>query len=522
MECIVAMLLKCRKSFVFVLILSIMNTSISLGMNEGLQEEELELSHISRTQLRVNLENEQQEHIVDELTEGALLNSSGNISRSYVLAFRNEDEERQSKFLIFKSVTAFLTSIIVAIPNIAVAISMGDYYGSRTLGYAFVGLTFLTGGATTAWITSEFIDDTRKLVKKVKNRGINSSFCSIDTLKDLKFGLLSLVVGALSSCSDVYKAYNYNTIKELSIITFVFDVITRTLGLYKACTSLNLQLTNCASQEQNILKKRGVEYIDSSKRNFLNICKRSGVEVVSEALDDCKTPNEVYSYLTTNSRQSPSEELFSISTSNYEKGLPRKIVRGLSLIFPLSNAVFDIVMTYKGYSVIIDNPIASMILTGFSVLPMAALGTYVITRSSDNIFYKFYLYRKGLLDPDYFSIFQPKTNKVLFISSLLLVGIDSLSGFAIISDNMETTIFAPIKYVVATIGVVSGLLFGTYTIKSTMKSYGEEILKRCNKGASYIFGCLKKLGEVSNSIFTSSVDSVSDFIDQINPEPTFQ
>ncbi len=80
MECITAMLLKCRKSFVFVLILSIMNTSVSLGMYEGLQEEELELSHISRTQLRVNLENEQQEQdIIDELTNGALLSSSGNI-----------------------------------------------------------------------------------------------------------------------------------------------------------------------------------------------------------------------------------------------------------------------------------------------------------------------------------------------------------------------------------------------------------------------------------------------------------
>ncbi len=399
---------------------------------------------------------------------------------------------------------------------------MGDYYGSRALGYAFVGLTFLTGGATTAWITSEFIDDTCKLVGKVKSRGINSSFCSMDTLKELKFGLLSLVVGTLSSCSDVYKTYKYNKIKELSIITFVFDVITRTLGLYKAFTSLNIHLTNCASQEQNNLKKRGIEYIDSSKRNFLVLCKREGVEVVLGALDDCETPNEVYSYLTSNSKQNPSEELSSISTSYYEKGLSRKIVRGLSLIFPLSNAVFDIVMTYKGYTVLVDNPLLSSVLTGLSVLPMAALGTYVITRSADNIFYKFYLYRKGLVDPDYFNIFHPKINKALFFSSLLLVTIDSLSGFAIISDNMESTIFAPIKYGVATVGVLSGLLFGTYTIQSTMKNYGEEVLKRCNKGASYIFGCLKKLSEVSNSIFTSSLESVSDFIEQLNPEPTLQ
>ena len=290
MESITSMLLKCRKSFVFVLILSIMNTSISLGMFPDLEQEEPpQTIHV---QLRLISENVQEDNI-GELTEGVLPSLSGNISRDYVLAFRNEDEERESKFLIFKNVTALLTSIIVAIPNIAVAISMGDYYGSRALGYAFVGLTFLTGGATTAWITSEFIDDTHKLVKKVKSRGINSSFCSMDTLKELKFGLLSLIVGTLSSCSDVYKAYNYNTIKELSIITFVFDVMTRTLGLYKAFTSLNLQLTNCASQEQNILRKGGIEYIDSSKRNFLNLCKRDGVEVVVGELDNCETPNEV-------------------------------------------------------------------------------------------------------------------------------------------------------------------------------------------------------------------------------------
>lgn len=449
-----------------------------------------------------------------------LANSSGNISSNYVLAFKNNDEEKESNFSKLKKISGFLAGIIIFIPQIDVVIATGEYYGSRGLGYALIGLAFLAQGGTGAWITSELMEDTYTLAKKIKKQP--SSFWSIDTLNELKYGLLSFVIGALSSSSDIYKVYRYSKIKGLTVITIIWDVVTRTLGIYKIFTSLSVKLTNLMSQEQNIIREKGVQYINSSKRNFLNFIKKYSINNTSSNLENYETPHLIYSYLTSDSEQNLSEKSFIIISRDYEKGCIRKIVIASALIFQTSTIITNSVLSYKGYDLLFNNTVTSTILTVASVIPSSALDFYVVTTATTDIFYDIYLYSKGLKNPDVFNTFYPTINKVFFVSSLFLAVSTSSIGFAIIADNLKDTVFAPIKYVVASVGAISGSIFNTYTILSTIKGYGEEVLKKSSQGTSYVFGCLKKLGDLSNSIYTSSINSVSDFIDQFDPDCAFQ
>lgn len=450
--------------------------------------------------------------------ETILTNRVSALSNFYVLAFKEDVEEDNSKFLAFKYITSLVAGIGPIIPQIAIALRVGEYYDSPVLGYCLIGATILSIEGITAWLLCELIDDAYKLVKTTKQYQINSSVCNLQSIKEMGIGVVSLVLGALSSAPDVYKTYKYNDIKEFAIISFIYDTIPRTIGFYKffsSLTSLKSKLNRACNNEESILEKKATSFIDFSKAYFINECRKNGAIDVCDTLKNYETSSEVYSSLVPDLSQNFMEE----TSYAYGKGIPRTAVEYLALIFPLASATFNMVLAYRGYELLIDNPVAISLLSGFSVLPTFVLSSYVIKQAAGSLFDKFYLCRSSVPLSDYFSVFHPKISAAFISTAFLLGTATSVSGFYLIADNMEDTFLKPVKYAFAALAVGTDLTFGSYTIYSTFTNFGEVIKAQCNKGASYALNCLKKLGEVRDSIINSSADAIANFVNEINSHP---
>jgi len=446
------------------------------------------------------------------IEESALSNNSHGISNSYLLAFQNH-EEKTAKYLAFKAAAILMLGFIPSIPQFAIASTVGEHYGSSLLGYCLTAATVLTVEGITSWMIWELIEDINKLTKTSNQHHPNSSFLNTPFIKGVSIGVFSLVLGALSSAPDVYKVYKYNDVKELAIISFIYDTIPRTLGFYKLFSSLKYE-SDKVCEEESIAKSRGKEFIDLSKTYFLKQCKENGIENVVGSLKRYNAPRELYTYLSSSFQQNTDEETLLYYS---ERGFPKKILEYLSLIFPLASASFDMVLAYKGYSLFIHNPILLGFLSTFSVLPTFIFSSYVIMKASGNLFDRIYLRRSKVSPSNYFDTFHPNMNMAFTVMSSLLGSTTSISGFYIISDNLESTFLSPVKYVFSTLGVASGMTFGTYTIYSSSVNFGEVIQKVCNKKSSSVLNCLKSLDNVRDSIGNSSLDPAKTFIDDIDP-----
>lgn len=497
--------------FVFSLFLSIINTSLSQGMQFDIDDEE---NNSSITLSPVNIKDDEKDNSTSVLLSSdektTLVDKTNPISNSYVLAFREDIEESSARCLGAKYAVSLLAGIGPIIPQIAIALKIGEYFKSPWLGYTLIGTTILSIEGITAWLVWELIDDTQKLIKKSKQsqpNQVNRRSCG-KYIKGIGIGGLSLILGALSSAPDVYKTYKYNSIKEFAIISFIYDTIPRTIGFYKFFSTIDTTVSKICEKE-SIVKNKGVQVVDFTEAYFINQCKEKGIKDVSNTLKNYDTPSEIYSHLSSNFQQVASEETL---PNYYGKGIPRKIVKLLALAFPLGSAGFNMVLAYKGWNLFIDNQVALGLLSVFSVLPTFALSSHVVMEAAGNLFDKIYLCRSKVPFSSYFETFHPKTRKAFIGFSVLLGAANSLTGFFLIADNLQGTILSPAKYLFAALAVTTDLTFGSYTVYSTLINYGEAIKKKCNKGASYMLGCLKKLRDVKDSIVNSTVEFVKGFL----------
>lgn len=451
---------------------------------------------------------------VDE--ESNLVVRSNALSTAYIHAFQDNNGARISKYQIFKYAVCLIGAVGPIIPQLVIPRLIGEEYDSKFLGYLLTGTTILTIEGIASWMIWELITDTEKLVKATREHQANKGFCNLLSIKEVGLGVLSLILGVFSSAPDVYKTYKYNSIKEFAIISFIYDSIPHTIGFYKLLSSLNSRRIKKVCGQENSAEQKGTKLVNVSKAYFLDKCDKSSPEEVASSLDTLTTPAQIYSYLTTGVDSTIAKE---DSPEYFAKGIPRKIVQCLSIIPPLSTAVgLSMVFSYNGYSLFIEDQTSLIFLSTFSVLPAFLLNTYVITRAAGNLFDKLYSCKSKVPSTEYFTYFHPKLNATFVLGALALGTATSVSGFFLITDNLEGTILSPVKYLLASFAVGTDLTFGTYTIYNTMRRYGEVIKEKLNRGASYIFSCLRKLTEVSSSFASHDANEIETFIHEFDQQ----
>ncbi|MBN9344371.1 MAG: hypothetical protein BGO76_03370 [Caedibacter sp. 38-128] len=509
-----------KSAFTFILVLSFFNGSILKGTENILLEE---INSTTSSSVRRLLSDESMDDLATSTlsleVNAVALNPdeerSNSLSNSYLLAFQDDLENKISRSEILKYIGCLVGGFGPFIPQIAVARKIAQSYNSEALGYILVGASALSIEAITAWIIWELIDDTKSLMKASKQDEGGTSTCNVNIVKNIGIGLSSFILGVLSSAPDVYIKYKYNTIKWFSLISLVYDSIPRVIGFYKLFSSLKLEKIKKLCKGKNIEELHGAKIVKFSKAYFLQKCKEDGIENVSEFLSGNLSPSEVYSYLTSNTQSA----LVDInSPHDFARGIPRKGVKYLSAILPVASATFNAVMAYKGFKVLMNNEPALWSLSTFSVMPAFFLGSYVVMEASGNVFDKIYLCRSQVPSSDYFSHFYPKINLVLLGTALVLASTTSFGTFFLVTDNLKDTILDPLKYGIAALAVGADVTFGTYTIYSTFKRYGEVICKKFSKGASYVLNCSEKLSDLSDSFVNFSSNLISNFVNDVTLE----
>lgn len=445
--------------------------------------------------------------------EENICDDSRSMSNHYMSAFQENFEQSISKFLTFKAIASLLIGFGPSIPQLAIALKVGEHYRSPLLGYFILATTILTIEGVTSWLIWELIDDTQKLLSTPKLSRKTSRLCNTHFAKGIGIGALSFFLGALSSMPDVYKAYKYNTVKELAIISFIYDTIPRTLGFYKLFSSLTCSSRHPSKEDLAIIKK-GKEVIDLSKNYFLHLCKKAGIANISADLHDYDTPKKLYTYLSSDFQSETIDE----TTQRYSPATLKKIAQYCALIFPSASAGFNTVLAYKGYNLFITNPILLSLLSGFSVLPTYFLSSYVIMQAAGSLFDKVYNRRSLNLNSDYFSTFHPCTNISFIITPLALEVITSIGGFYIVSDNLDDTFLSSAKYGFASLGIITDVTFGTYTIYSTLTNFGKLTQKVRDTKSNYVLGCLEKLDKIKDEMESSDTLSVNNFINDVLDE----
>lgn len=443
---------------------------------------------------------------VDSETFPTLTNS---ISNRFLASFQDYLEEGISRGEVIKYIICFVGGVGPFIPQIAISQTIGRNYNSKLIEYTLIGASAVSIEAITSWMIWELIDDTKSLITATKKDEASPISRKYNVLKSVGIGLSSLVLGILSSAPDVYVKYQYNNIKWLTLISLVYDSIPRVIGFYKLFSSLQLDTIKRIYKEPEIDERHAIQVIDISTAYFLQKCKEEGVEGVSQSLSFFTTPKDAYSYITSNTHPNLGEL---DAPRDCAKGIPRKGIKGLSLLLPVASATFNIAMAYKGFKLLVDNDGALFLLSTFSVMPAFLLSSYVVMESAGNVFDKTYLLKSKTPSPDYFTNFHPRINMVLLGTSLMLASVTSFSSFNIIADSLAGTILDPVKYGIAALAVGTDFTFGTYAIYSTFKRYGEIIAKKFNKGTPYVINCTKKLSALGSSFANYSSSLLRRFV----------
>lgn len=439
------------------------------------------------------------------------------ISHYYMSAFQNISDESNGKFLAFKYISSLGIGFGAGIPLVGAALKAGAYYGSSGLGYYLASSTILCTGGIASWMIWDLIDNAQDVINGSRQPSDNSLVNHKRRIKGIVIGALSIILGGLSTAPEVYSAYKYNEIKEMAIVSFVYEIIPRTLGFYKFISSINSKIENRGSSEETVIKEEGREIIDLTKMYFLKLSKEKGTENIASLVEQ-DTPNKVYSFLSTYAHQDLEEHEREILPQYYAKGVPRKVTQYSSLIFPIANACVNTVLTYKGYNLITDNLFLLVPLTTISVLPILVLNGYGTIEVSGGLFDKIYSARHGIASSDFFGTFYPKIKTMFIAGSIILATSASGSGIYIILDNLEGTFLSSTKYLFITLAITSSITFGSYAITSTLTNYGEVIVKHFRKSTSYVFNCLKKLENIKNRIVNYSTELIKEFIGEVKKE----
>jgi len=448
-----------------------------------------------------NLQEYQDENIDTNLT--------GGLSNSYVAAFQQERDEGISRSEAIKYFFSFVGSFGPVVPQIPIAMIMArQHFHSDVVGYMMIGTGIVSISTINTWMINELIDDTHRFFKGTDRPRSNTSIFSCNSLKNIGLGVSCIFLGCLGSAPSVFLNYKYNRSIPYALITFIYEAIPKIVGYYKFSSLLSVDSTKRLFQSSNPDERKGVQVVDLSQAFFLRKCNEKGIENVRMDLSHFSSPNEVYSYLS--SGEITIEEL----PPEFARGIPKKIIKYSSIIFPLISSGFPSALAYGGYKLIFTDESVAGLFTALSVSPIFFLSSYAFMRVVGNIYDKFFSCRLPIPSSDYLTNFHPKLNVAFKCTTLLISSVSAIVLYFLFMDNTDDMLADSIQYPIAITTVITGFVFDSFTINTSLKQHGEFMCRMVSKSAAYAIGCTKKLGKLASSFINFSSTLIKKFVDE--------
>lgn len=445
----------------------------------------------------------------EENTDTDLINM---LSNSYMKAFQQESDHGISRSEAIKYFISFVGSFGSVVPQVPIAMTTArQHFHSDVAGYVMIGMGIVSISTINTWMINELIDDTHKFFKCTSRPRSNTSIFSCNLLKNIGSAGSCIFLGCLGSAPSVFLNYKYNRSVPYALITFVYESIPRIVGYYKFSSLLSADSTKKVFQSSNSDEKKGTQIADLSRAYFLRKCKEKGTENVRMDLSHFSSPDEVYRYLSFG--EITREEL----PPEFARGIPKKVIKYSSIIFPLISSIFPSTLAYGGYRLIFTDESAAWLFTALSVTPSFFLSSYVMMQAVEKVFDKIYLYKSPNPPSDYFASFHPKLNVAFKCTTLLISSISALVLYFLFMDNTNDMLADPIQYPTAITTVITAFVFDSFTIKTSLKRHGEFICRMVSKSDAYAIGCTKKLGEFGQSLFNFDSGFIRNFVEDTVP-----
>lgn len=378
-------------------------------------------------------------------------------------------------------------------------------------GIMFLCASFATGnviasGGSTIWAglrITEYFDPISKEEKEILH---TRAPCS--ALKHVACNVL----GILASIPGTYSVYKYNlgNLKFLVIPGFLNNYIFSTSGYY--------EIVNPNSMFQQVLSKfKRKDTIDKEsdeiKERLINHIRN---HVIPSIINDSEARKNLFEGTSsTGSIKDFIGKLFSLKypsniiepPEKWKGGYPRKITQGMSLIFPLGNAVVNYFLGYETANLLIESPIFCNVFSAMVVTPNFMLDVLSSTSTASNFFDVIYNKAKKRNSANVMSSFYPRLNLAIPVVSVALACLSVTGGWVVSHDAIVNSELKSLVYILPTVVFISNaisqsfqvrdLLYDTINYFSTFRkdSAGETISKinKLEKFTSIISNCVPSI-----------------------------
>lgn len=440
--------------------------------------------------------------------------STHRLSNAYVRAFQLEGNERVSRSEAIKYFVSFIGSFGPVVPQIPIAMIMArQHFHSDVAGYFMIGIGIISISTINTWMINELIDDSQRFFKGASRIQSNASIFSFKALKNVGLGLSCIFLGCLGSAPSVFLNYKYNENIPYAAITFIYEAIPKIVGYYKFSSLLGSDNAKRLFKSPAPDERRAAQILNLSQAYFLKKCKEQGTESVRLELNGLNSPQEIYAYL--------SNGEFSIEElpPEFARGIPKKIIKYSSIIFPLISSGFPSALSYGGYESLFDDEALSVVFTVLSVAPIFFLSSYAFMHVVESLFDKLSLCRLPVPSSDYLTHFHPKLNFCFKATTFFIASVSALVLYLLFMDNTDDVLSDAVQYPIAITTIITGFVFDSFTINNSLKRHGDFMFRKFSKAGAYAIGCKKRLGELGQSLYNIGSGFTRDFIDTVFPTP---
>ena len=320
--------------------------------------------------------------------------------------------------------------------------------------------TLLTNGVTASWYLDNFYTYffSHQYFIKQKTRENQNYIIDYSFLTSKIKPLFLICLSLFDTVPITYIAYRYNRNKLYPILAFSSEFGVKIFGYYKLIEQL--------TYEKDIKKQR---YLYKMRNFFTYLLSLSNTEEQKVKLDNFKLTEEINAenimILLKNIKDDESYLDYEI---NDDKEKFVKIVKILSVVLFIANAVKRGTFAYRGMKTVLSSDLCSILLSVPSTLSSLGVAYFSINNTIERM--GSYLYNKNSR-LNFINVFHNNYNNYVYVASLILA-FSSAYSFSYATFDVLSQIY-PIKiaHVITLLTIINGTLVDSFSLRECINNY---------------------------------------------------